>query len=275
MGKRGIKSPISKAIKKRAPSRAKTLPWNRKGLSRADKVIAFCEFLPITSGIHAGRRLMLRPWQKDIIQSIYATNGNGLRPVRTALVTLPRKNGKTALAAALALCHLLGPEAEQRGQVFSAASDREQAALVYREMEAIILSVPEFAERAHIQSFHKTISDTVTGSAFAAQFENTHGLGGDDTIARRINVLANKGYIKFLRAAPELGIPVSKSSKGYLVVQDMLFGTDGEAVDPDTGEITRATIPLLPTHYQSETNSAVLPVENPEVWVLHDPEAEA
>ena len=114
-----------------------------------------------------------------------------------------------------------------------------------------------------------------TGSAFAAQFENTHGLGGDDTIARRINVLANKGYIKFLRAAPELGIPVSKSSKGYLVVQDMLFGTDGEAIDADTGEITRATIPLLPTHYQSETNSAVLPVENPEVWVLHDPEAEA
>ena len=41
------------------------------------------------------------------------------------------------------------------------------------------------------------------------------------------------------------------------------------------GEITRATIPLLPTHYQSETNSAVLPVENPEVWVLHDPEADA
>jgi len=179
MGKRGIKSPISKAIKKRAPSRAKTLPWNRKGLSRADKVIAFCEFLPITSGIHAGRRLMLRPWQKDIIQSIYATNGNGLRPVRTALVTLPRKNGKTALAAALALCHLLGPEAEQRGQVFSAASDREQAALVYREMEAIILSVPEFAERAHIQSFHKTISDTVTGSvykAMTADARKAHGL---------------------------------------------------------------------------------------------------
>ncbi|WP_170985024.1 AAA family ATPase [Roseomonas sp. AR75] len=114
-----------------------------------------------------------------------------------------------------------------------------------------------------------------TSGAFAAHFENTHGLGGDDTISRRINVLANKGYIKFLRAAPELGIPASKSSKGYLVVQDMLFGTDDEAVDPETGEITRALVPLLPTHFQSETNSAVLPVENPEVWVLSDPEAEA
>jgi len=114
-----------------------------------------------------------------------------------------------------------------------------------------------------------------TGSAFAAQFENTHGLGGDDTIARRINVLANKGYIKFLRSAPELDIPVSKSTKGYLLVQDMLFGTDRETVDPETGEITRLLVPLLPTHFQSETNNAVLPVENPEIWVLNDPEAEA
>lgn len=99
--------------------------------------------------------------------------------VRTALVTLPRKNGKTAIAAALALCHLLGPEAEPRGQVFSAASDREQAAIIYREMEAIILSVPEFASRCHIQSFHKTITDTTTGSvykAMTADCRKAHGL---------------------------------------------------------------------------------------------------
>ncbi|MFL1461812.1 AAA family ATPase [Roseococcus sp. DSY-14] len=113
-----------------------------------------------------------------------------------------------------------------------------------------------------------------TGGAFAAQFENTHGLGGDDTIARRINVLANKGYIKFLRAAPEHGIAPSKSTKGYLLVQDMLFATGEETVDPETGEITPTLVRLLPSHFQSDTNSAVLPVENPEVWVLNDPEAE-
>ena len=75
--------------------------------------------------------------------------------------------------------------------------------------------------------------------------------------------------------APELGIPVSKSTKGYLLVQDMLFGTDRETVDPETGEITRTLVSLLPTHFQSETNNAVLPVENPEIWVLNDPEAQA
>lgn len=148
-------------------------------MTRAERVIAFCEFLPITSGMHAGQKLMLRPWQKDIINGIYATDEKGFRPVRTAHVTLPRKNGKTALAAALALCHLLGPESESRGQIYSAAADREQAALIFREMEAIILAVPEFEPRCHIQSFHKTITDLDTGStyrALTADARKAHGL---------------------------------------------------------------------------------------------------
>lgn len=93
----------------KTPGRAKRLPWERKNYTRAEKVIAFCESLPITAGIHAGRKLTLRHWQREIINAIYATNGSNLRKIRTALITLPRKNGKTALAAALALCHLLGP----------------------------------------------------------------------------------------------------------------------------------------------------------------------
>jgi phage terminase large subunit-like protein len=163
----------------KTPRRAKRLPWERKKFSRAEKVIAFCESLPITAGIHAGRKLTLRPWQREIIRAIYATNGSNLRKIRTALITFPRKNGKTALAAALALCHLLGPEAEQRGQVFSAAADREQAALIFKEMEAFILAIPEFESRCHIKSFHREITDTKTGSvyrAMSADARKAHGL---------------------------------------------------------------------------------------------------
>jgi len=179
MGKRGPTTAAVKAANQRKRSRAKRFPWEKKGLSRAARVVAFCEWLPITAGIHAGKRLLLRDWQKAIIEAVYATNAEGLRTVRTALISLPRKNGKTALAAALALCHLLGPESEPRGQVFSAASDREQAAIIYREMESIILSVPEFADRCHVQSFHKTITDTVTGSTYKALTSDgrkAHGL---------------------------------------------------------------------------------------------------
>jgi len=159
-------------------------PWDRKGLSRAERVIRFCETLPVTSGLLAGQTLKLRPWQKKIVRAIYKTHRRK-RIVRTALISIPRKNGKTQLAAMLALCHLLGPEAEPRGQVYSAGSDREQAAIIFREMEAIVLRIPEFERRCQIQSFHKRITDIVTGSeyhAMSSDARKAHGLSPSCTI---------------------------------------------------------------------------------------------
>jgi len=167
MGARGPKSAAKRSAKPVKSWRGKTPPWERKGLSRAERVIRFCECLPITSGIFAGRKLKLRPWQKKIIKSIYKVK-NRRRQIRTALITMPRKNGKSQLAAALALCHLLGPESEPRGQVYSAAADRQQASIIFKEMEAIILRIPEFEQRCQIQSFHKRITDYETGSEYHA-----------------------------------------------------------------------------------------------------------
>ena len=180
MGKHGIKTGAAKAAEKQAKRawRTKKPPWEQRNLSRADKVIRFCEVLPITSGIHAGRRLKLRPWQKDIVNALYREE-NGKRIVRNAVVSMPRKNGKTALAAALALAHLIGPECEERGQVVSAASDKDQASIIFREMEALILRIPEFAERCNIRSFVKEIIDLESGStykALTADGRKAHGL---------------------------------------------------------------------------------------------------
>jgi hypothetical protein len=111
-----------------------------------------------------------------------------------------------------------------------------------------------------------------TTNAFSSKFENSRGLGGKDTIRDRITVLATKGYIKFRRDARDLGQPYTRSKKGYLVVKDMVVATADEVVDAETGEITRATLPVLPSHFLCPQSEAVLEVENPEVWVLHDPE---
>jgi hypothetical protein len=111
-----------------------------------------------------------------------------------------------------------------------------------------------------------------TTNAFSSKFENSRGLGGKDTIRDRITVLATKGYIKFRRDARDLGQPYTRSKKGYLVVKDMVVATAEEVVDAETGEITRATLPVLPSHFLCPQSEAVLEVENPDVWVLHDPE---
>ncbi len=111
-----------------------------------------------------------------------------------------------------------------------------------------------------------------TTNAFASKFENKRGLGGKDTIRDRIIVLATKGYIKFRRDARDLGQPYTKSKNGYLVVRDMLLATTDEVVDAETDEVTNATVPVLPSHFLCPRSEALLEVENPEVWVLHDPE---
>ena len=70
MGNRGIGTAISKAIKPRRASRLKTLPWNRRNMTRAERICAFLEFLPVTSGILAGQNLKLLPFQREIINAM-------------------------------------------------------------------------------------------------------------------------------------------------------------------------------------------------------------
>src|SRR5687767_11187768 len=102
----GLRGPGAKPKAKRkrrsmpAPSRGTA------GASRFERVVEFIEGLPITSGLHAGSTFKLRPWQRDILKNIYRTDSAGRRVVRQALITMPRKNGKTGLTAGLALAHL-------------------------------------------------------------------------------------------------------------------------------------------------------------------------
>jgi phage terminase large subunit-like protein len=172
MGLRGPGAKPVKARKRRASPRKSTL-------TRAETLCRFIEGLKITAGMHAGRKFKLRPWQREIIAALYAVGDDGHRLKRSALITLPRKSGKTALAAALALAHLLGPEAEQRGQIVSAAADRAQAALLYNEMLAMIRANQALADRVIIRDFNKTITDSETGSvytALSADARKAHGL---------------------------------------------------------------------------------------------------
>jgi hypothetical protein len=111
-----------------------------------------------------------------------------------------------------------------------------------------------------------------TINQFAEAFENRGGLGGKDTIRDRLNVLATKGFVKFLRDGTPYGLGPSRSRFGFLCVEGMAAPTGAEAIDPDTGEVVPATIAVLPTHYKSPQTGVLLEVENPQVWVY--PEGE-
>lgn len=167
------------AKRKRAAGKLSNPGWGISGLSRAERVIKFIESLKVTSGSLAGQPFLLRPWQKDIIRAWYATDAKGRRTVRTGLLSVARKNGKSGLCAAIALAHLLGPEQERRGQIVVGATDRDQSALIFDEVVAFIEDNEDFAGRVNVKRHEKVIEDLESGSKFRAlssDAKKAHGL---------------------------------------------------------------------------------------------------
>ena len=223
----GLRGPGAKPIGKATRRKRQT----NTGLSRCDKVVGFIETLPITSGLLAGQKFKVRPWQREILEGIYRTNGEGKRVVRQSLITMPRKNGKTGLTAALALCHLCGPEAEKRGQVYSAAADRNQAALIYNEMKAIIQAVPELNGHVIVRDFTKHLEDTETGSIFmalSADAKTKHGFSASCVIYDEIAQAPNRNLYDVLsmstggRAEPLMIVISTQSSDPHSIMSELV-----------------------------------------------------
>jgi phage terminase large subunit-like protein len=138
--------------------RRKTLPWQKPDLSRLERVVAFIEDMPVTQGKLSGTKMKLRQWQIDeFLAPIYATDETGHRPVRTAVLSMGRKNGKTGLSAALALCHTVGPEAVDRGEAYFCAMDKGQSGKAFAECKAMLEQHAELIERVNIKRNEKEI----------------------------------------------------------------------------------------------------------------------
>ncbi|MBW6496484.1 MAG: helicase RepA family protein, partial [Burkholderiaceae bacterium] len=110
-----------------------------------------------------------------------------------------------------------------------------------------------------------------TSTQFREAFENQRGLGSQFTIRDRINVLATKGEIRFLRDGARYGHPAVRSRFGYLCVEGMMFGHDGR-LDPETGELLGDAIPVIPSHFKSAANGQCMDLSDPSDWSI--PEGE-
>lgn len=169
------------AGRKAGKGRPSIKPHNPKGsgrkrkirAGRADLMIEFLEGLPITKGILQGHNMKLLDGQKAFIRAIYGDGDRHKdpRPKRLAIRSEAKGNGKTGLLAGIALAHLLGPEAEPRGEIYSAAIDRQQASILFSEMEAIIFAVPRFNERVNIKRFHKQM-EVLSGQGSGSVYES-------------------------------------------------------------------------------------------------------
>lgn len=99
---------------------------------KADKVVNFIQKLKLSTGKFAHKNFVLSEWQKFVIYYVYGLvyKDSGLRVTRELYLQLSRKSGKTALASAMALYHLVA-DGENDGQVIFAANSAAQAQLAF------------------------------------------------------------------------------------------------------------------------------------------------
>ncbi len=111
--------------------------WDERAAQAATAF--FADYLHHTEAEWAGQPFALAPWQRDrIIRPLFGwKRADGSRLIRIVWIEIPRKNGKTELAAGVALLLLLG-DAESGGQVYSMAVDKDQAKIVFNKSGVMV-----------------------------------------------------------------------------------------------------------------------------------------
>lgn len=145
-------------------------------MTRGERVIAFIErYCKAPEGAHVGQPIVLEDFQKKFILDVY-DNPHG---THTAILSIARKNGKTALIAGILLAHLIGPEAVQNSQIVSGALSRDQAAIVFKLAVKMINLNEDLQDLVHIIPSTKTLvglAKNVEFRALSAEGKTTHGL---------------------------------------------------------------------------------------------------
>ena len=148
----------------------------------ANKAIGFIEtFCTHTKGELSGTALILEDWQKKIVGDLFGWKNKktNLRRYRTAYIQIARKNGKSTLAAALALL-MLYVDDEKGSEVYSAASNRQQAGIVFEIAKGMIQNNNELNSRGKI--FRNSIINEGKGNfyqAISSDSKSKHGFNSN------------------------------------------------------------------------------------------------
>ena len=164
---------------------------NSKGLEIAQFIDAMCIQTKDTVAGHAGQPIVLRDWQKDLLNHIFAVRNDGLLKHRTALVGMARKNGKSALSSGIALWGLfLG---ENGSEIYSCAADKDQAKIVFNDAKKMIEAEPEMVEYAKI--YRDAIEIPSTNSVYrvlSSEAYTKEGLSPTLVIMDELHALPNR-----------------------------------------------------------------------------------
>ena len=181
-------------LKKYKPTKfmAKTSHYDKDA---ADYAVMFIESLCHTKGTWAGKPFELIDWQEQIIRDLFGVlKPNGYRQFNTAYIEIPKKQGKSELAAAVALLLLCG-DGEERAEVYGCAADRNQAKIVFDVAVDMVRFCPALSKRVKILESQKKITYLPTNSSYqvlSADVANKHGFNTHGVIFDELHTQPNR-----------------------------------------------------------------------------------
>jgi phage terminase large subunit-like protein len=159
-------------------------------LTRAEKAMAFAEkHLVVPEGALVGKPLKLARFQEDFFYAVF-DNPAG---TREAILSMGRKNAKTATIAIILLVFLDGPEAVENARYQSGALAKKQAAEVYNYAAKMAAMSPTLRTRIRAVPSSKRLVGLAMGTeyeALAAEGATAHG--GSPLVA----ILDEAGQVK-------------------------------------------------------------------------------
>ncbi|MGQ7441165.1 terminase large subunit [Streptococcus suis] len=171
------------------------LPTSHYDKAKADRAVTFINNLSHTKGKWAGKRFDLLPWQEQIVRDLFGiVKEDGNRQFLTAYIEIPKKNGKSELAAAIAL-YLLYADNEASAEVYGAACDRNQASIVFDVAKQMVQMSRPLEKRSKIMSATKRIvnySNAGFYQVLSAETGTKHGLNVSGLVFDEIHAQPNR-----------------------------------------------------------------------------------
>ena len=164
----------------------------------------FSDELELIEGKCAGKPFQLEGWQQKIVRNLFGwKRPDGTRRYREAFIFVPRKNGKTPFCAGL-INYVAFCDGEPGAQIYSAAGEREQAALVFRHAAGMIARNPVLSALSRVYRTFKSIEfggGATVYKALSADADTKHGLNAHLVINDELHVQPNRDLVDTLETA--------------------------------------------------------------------------
>ena len=171
------------------------LPTSHYDKAKADFAVNFIECLCHTKGKWEGKPFKLLPWQEQIVRDIFGiVKEDGNRQIVTAWIEIPKKNGKSELAAAIALFLLFG-DGEPSAEVYGAAADRGQASIGFDVAKRMFDLSPALSRRGNVKGSSKRIENETNNGFYqvlSAEVGTKHGLNVSGLVLDEVHAQPNR-----------------------------------------------------------------------------------